>query len=213
MTSELKSFEDQVQRQLEERADLVDGKPWGVAQGKPRIYLQSRRDAKVYVEFPDYPTGDETDLLGGAELKVFIEECGQHPNWYKAQRRKLVDHFAELMDRLAHLHAPAQEEPLHGESVTRQIAEALQPGSRVTFYYGGAPGDSNPERSYSGDVVRVYAEPSRAGTIRDDGDGLTVYVVIDDRSGSRDASGAEGCLFYTWRGLLRYGGGAEAVRM
>jgi hypothetical protein len=90
---ETKEFEAQVQRQLEERAALVGGKAWGVAQGKPRIYLRSRRDVKVYVDYPDYPTGDSNDLLGGPALRVLINECDQHSNWYASQREKLMrDH-------------------------------------------------------------------------------------------------------------------------
>lgn len=210
---ETEVFEAKVREQLEERAAMVGGKPWGVAQGKPRIYLPSRRDTQVFIEFPGYPTGDEADLLGGPKLSVIIDDYGQHTNWYKRRRAKVISDHAEIMDRLAHIASPPQEEPLHGEPVTRKRAEGLVVGERVTFFYGGAPGEDNAERSYAGAVKKVFAETDQAGTISPAPDGQTVFVLLDDGSGSRDAAGAEGCAFYTWRGLLRYGGGAEVVRM
>jgi len=201
-----------VAQQLAARSALIGGKPWGAAQGKPRIYMPSRRDCKVYFEFPDFPTGDETDLLGGACLKVLIDDCGQHPNWYKSQRAKLLAQHVEAAEKLAEFARP-QADGLRGEPVTREAAERLVIGQTVTFYYGGAAGDDNDERSYPGVVTSVRFEPDQPGTIAPDDDGQTVQVAVDDGSGSRDASGAEGCRFYTWRGLLRYGGGAEVVRM
>ena len=90
ITNETQEFEARVQTQLGERAALVGGKAWGVAKGKPRIYLPSRKDIKIFVEYPDYPTGADADLLGGPKLCVFVDECGQHANWYKAEREKAV---------------------------------------------------------------------------------------------------------------------------
>jgi len=86
---EVEVFEGEVQQQLNTMADLVDGKAWGVKYGKPRIYMPSMRDRKVYFAFQDYPTGDDKNLLGGACLLIRIEDCGQHPNWYKSQKDKI----------------------------------------------------------------------------------------------------------------------------
>lgn len=88
-----------VAQQLAALSSLVGGKPWGADKGKPRVYLATgRKDVKVYFEFPDFPTGDERDLLGGAAFKVFIDDCGQHPNWYKSQREKLLrSHYRESL--------------------------------------------------------------------------------------------------------------------
>ena len=95
MQNEIELFAATAQ-QLAARSSLIGGRPWGAAQGKPRIYMPSRRDCQVYFAFPDYPTGDEKDLLGGSCLKVFVDECGQHPNWYAAERKKLIcSHYRE----------------------------------------------------------------------------------------------------------------------
>jgi hypothetical protein len=206
MNAELVNFEAKVQEQLEERARLVGGKPWGVKQGKPRIYLPSRRDVKVFVAFEGFPTGDDADLLGGAKLVVLIDDCGQHPNWYRAQREKIMSQHVELMERLAHLHTPPQEEALHGDPVTRQAAELLVVGQQVTLFYGGAPGEANAERRVSGVIDRVALVPDSPGTLDADADGQTCEVDL------RLEDGGKVCL-YTWRRLLRYGGGAEVVRM
>lgn len=77
-------------KQLAEMAGLVSGRPWGADKGKPRIYLKSRKDMTVYFAFEDYPTGDDDDLLGGASLKVYIDDCGQSPKWYASQKRIVI---------------------------------------------------------------------------------------------------------------------------
>lgn len=54
--------------------------------GAERFYFKTgRRDCKVFVEF-------DSEYLG-SELKIWIDDCGQHPNWYKGQREKLQDEF------------------------------------------------------------------------------------------------------------------------
>lgn len=73
----LETIEQKAKNELKRLASLVGGKNWGVAQGKPRIYMPSRRDKKVYFDFPDYPNGDATAPLGGASAKNCIDECGQ----------------------------------------------------------------------------------------------------------------------------------------
>jgi hypothetical protein len=91
LDKETLEFEARVEAQLKTRATLVGGTDWGVTLGKPRIYLRSRKDINVFVEYPDYPTGANEDLLGGPKLSVFVDEySGQHANWYRAEWQKAV---------------------------------------------------------------------------------------------------------------------------
>jgi len=77
-------------------AEIVEGRPWGVAQGKPRIYVNGwGKGTTVYFEFPDFPDGTDT-LIGGAAMKVFIDDCGQHPNWYMSRRRQIMQDAGTL---------------------------------------------------------------------------------------------------------------------
>lgn len=86
-----------IREQLERAAEIVGGKAWGLDKLKPRIYMPSRKDMKVYFEFPDctYETPDDTadaiKQLGGACLKVFIDDCGQSPSWYSSQKKLVMD--------------------------------------------------------------------------------------------------------------------------
>ena len=91
--------------QLEKWAKFIGGCPWGADRGKPRIYMRSRKDIKIFFGFPDSPTGDESDLLGGATLVILIDECGQPPNWYAAQRRVMMRSQYRASLILAALHA------------------------------------------------------------------------------------------------------------
>lgn len=69
--------------QLTAAAAAIGGTPWGADKGQPRIYIQTRRrDVTAYFAFPDATAAD----LGGAQLQVYIEECGQHASWYASQR-------------------------------------------------------------------------------------------------------------------------------
>jgi hypothetical protein len=79
--------------QLNSIADLVGGKPWGADRGKPRVYLNSRRDTKIHIEFPDATADD----LGGPRLVVHIDECGQTPAWYASQRRLAMEGKAQTV--------------------------------------------------------------------------------------------------------------------
>jgi len=72
--------------QLNQAAKLIGGKPRGLERGAPQIYMKVRRDITVYYSFPDFPTGDADDLLGGAKLCVYIDDCGQAPKWYASQK-------------------------------------------------------------------------------------------------------------------------------
>lgn len=69
---------------LNQIAELIGGKAWGAANGKPRIYFQSAKDRKVFFSFPDF---DGTEL-GGARLDVFIDDSGQPANWYASQKQR-----------------------------------------------------------------------------------------------------------------------------
>ena len=73
--------------ELTKLAELIGGKAWGADKGKPRIYMRSSRDRKVFFMFPDAVDGD-CGCLGGAALKVYIDDCGQAGNWYKSQRQR-----------------------------------------------------------------------------------------------------------------------------
>lgn len=55
-----------IRQQLNELANLIEGSAWGADRGKPRIYMRSTRDRKIFFDFPDCPTGDADDVLGGA---------------------------------------------------------------------------------------------------------------------------------------------------
>jgi hypothetical protein len=87
-----------IQQQLDLAAEIVGGKAWGCDKLKPRIYVGSRRDVKAFFDFsgsasytsPDQPA-DAVHCLGGAAFHVYIDDCGQHPNWYAAQKRKVVE--------------------------------------------------------------------------------------------------------------------------
>ena len=57
---------------------------------KFRIYAKAhRRDVKVFLEL------DDADATGAA-LKIFIDDCGQSPNWYASQRAALQKNFKPL---------------------------------------------------------------------------------------------------------------------
>lgn len=89
-----------IEQALNRMAEIVGGNAWGLDKGKPRIYMPlKRRDAKAYFDFADaaYSSAQQpingTTTLGGAVLKIFIDDCGQAPQWYKSQREKLVSRF------------------------------------------------------------------------------------------------------------------------
>lgn len=85
-------------QQLDRAAEIVGGKAWGADKLKPRIYIGHRRDMKVFFDFgqdasytsPDQ-IADAVHCLGGGVLRVYIDDCGQHPNWYAAQKLKAVE--------------------------------------------------------------------------------------------------------------------------
>jgi hypothetical protein len=168
----------------------VTGRWWGRGSNAERIYLDNgRRDVKVWIEF------DDPAECYGAALKVRIEECGQHANWYASQtakiRERFIDAFQALTGQLNDETATA--------AVSEEQAEALVVGQEVTFYHGGDESSSNDERKCTGKVVRVERKPSDSI-----GDDECVEVEVED--------GGSHFIFYTWRGILRCGGGAEVVR-
>ncbi len=82
MTTQTMTIADQ----LTAAANLIAGKAWGADKGKPRIYIQTRRrDVTAYFAFPDATAAD----LGGAQLQVYIEDCGQSGAWYASQRQQI----------------------------------------------------------------------------------------------------------------------------
>lgn len=94
MQVELQEFEAAVKAEIERLAKLIGGKAWGADRGKPRIYMPTRRDIKAYFEFDTPETSPmicTEDPLGGASLKIYIDDCGQAPNWYKSQKAKVRD--------------------------------------------------------------------------------------------------------------------------
>lgn len=88
--------------QLEALANLVGGKAWGADKGKPRIYMPSARDRKVYFDFAEAGLTD----LGGAILRVSIIDNGTQPAaWYAAQTELTFRRFfAEAMAITAYAH-------------------------------------------------------------------------------------------------------------
>lgn len=87
-----------IAQQLEKIAEITGGKAWGLAQGKPRVYLPSRRDIKLFLSFegaafssPDQMTDGVTTGLFGVKLNCFIDDCGQPTNWYKSQKAKAME--------------------------------------------------------------------------------------------------------------------------
>lgn len=90
--------------QLNEAAEIIGGRPWGADRGTPRIYMRSSKDRTVYWEFPDcvIPTNETSFLpdapctpgiheLGGAALRMHIDDCGQPQNWYVGQKRRILE--------------------------------------------------------------------------------------------------------------------------
>lgn len=85
-------------------AAIVDAKPWGAAQFKPRLYLRSRKDITLFISFEDacYTSPDEEVTaifcLAGCKLHCFIDECGQSPKWYASQRRIAMENARPAFD-------------------------------------------------------------------------------------------------------------------
>lgn len=87
-----------IQERLEQIAELTSGKAWGLAQGKPRVYLRSRKDIKLFITFedsayssPDQECDNAITGLFGAKMNCFIDECGQSPKWYASQKQIAID--------------------------------------------------------------------------------------------------------------------------
>jgi hypothetical protein len=72
-----------LQSRLDALARIVGGKSWGLDRGKPRIYLPSAKDRKIFISFEDFDGAE----LAGAKLQIFIDDCGQSPKWYSSQKR------------------------------------------------------------------------------------------------------------------------------
>jgi len=117
---------DTISSTLEAAAELVGGRAWGAEKGRPRIYMRSARDRKVYFEFPDaaYSTGEDlvngATTLGGPAFKVWIDDCGQHPNWYVSEKQQIMK--AARTEALA-LMAFTDGDP--------ELAEAIMDGEEI----------------------------------------------------------------------------------
>jgi hypothetical protein len=87
-----------VREQLNKIAEIVGGKAWGLDIGKPRIYVNYRRDVSLWIEFADaaYASPDDqvtsTTGLFGACLKCHIADCRQTAAWYRSQREQALAH-------------------------------------------------------------------------------------------------------------------------
>ena len=80
--------------QLKRLAGIIGGNAWGVDRSMPRIYMRSgSRDRKFYFDFPDWPTGESAEILGGERFQVRINECGQAPAWYASQRKIAIKSY------------------------------------------------------------------------------------------------------------------------
>ena len=61
---------------------------WSRWWGRPdeqacRLYMSFRKDITVYIEFSNAAECKKP------ELKVWVGNCGQHPNWYISQKRQV----------------------------------------------------------------------------------------------------------------------------
>jgi hypothetical protein len=166
---------------------------WGPNGNATRLYLNYRKDIKCWIEF------DEPEECYGAALKIYIADCGQHPNWYKSQKQKIREWAADAF-QAATGQILTEQQP---NVVTEEEAENLEIGQEIKFLTGGQPGEDNPERTITGVVKSVQRQPAPSGTIGQD---EQVEVVIDTKDGLGDLP------LYTWRGILRYGSGAQIVR-
>lgn len=86
--------------ELARRAKVIGGKAWGADKQKPRIYMNvGRKDVSAYFMFPDakYETDsqewDEFTGLGGSRFCVYIDDCGEKPEWYTAQKSLVRERF------------------------------------------------------------------------------------------------------------------------
>lgn len=85
-----------IKQTLEAMATLVGGRAWGLDKGKPRIYMPSSKDRKVFFDFTDAAFSSPEHLsdagatLGGATLCVGTDDCGQAPAWYESQKRIMM---------------------------------------------------------------------------------------------------------------------------
>ena len=166
---------------------------WGPNGNATRIYLNFRKDVKCWLEF------DEPEECEGAALKVFIADCGQHANWYKGQKHKVMEWASDAF-QAATGQLKTEQQP---NVVTEEEAESLEIGQKVVFLTGGQEGEDNPEREFVGTIISVIRKPADPGTIGQDEE---VQVVLDLGDDNGDLP------LYTWRGILRYGSGAQIVR-
>jgi hypothetical protein len=111
--------------ELSKLADMINGKAWGADNGKPRIYMSSRKDMKVYFEFPDFD-GEE---LGGARLQILIDECGQSAKWYASQKALVMQRdeirAASLAIMMAEDDIQAAKEIMDLDEISDEMVDSL----------------------------------------------------------------------------------------
>lgn len=115
---------DQIANELDRRAKVVGGRPWGVDKQKPRIYINvGRKDVSAFFDYPQaiYEPSekqfDQATGLGKPELKVFIEDSGQGKEWYMTEKEKVR---YRLRPKLLSLMAF----DLGGEELAEELAKA-----------------------------------------------------------------------------------------
>lgn len=196
MTKNLTLTEKQTATVAKLEAAGIHARWWGRDGQGERIYLNGhgRRDVKVWIEF------DDAGEVHGAALKVRIDECGQHPKWYASQRAQFMSDYAEAF-QIVTGQAEAEKSTA---AVTEDQAANLVPGTRVEFYTGGEPSDSNNEAKITG-IVRFAARKAC------DQIGETENVVVTLQDGEYAGQPFDRLELYTWRGVLRYGSGAQTV--
>lgn len=87
---------EQIANELDRRAKIVGGRPWGVDKQKPRIYCNvGRKDVSAFFDYPECvfePTDKQWDAvagLGKPVLKVFVEDTGKGKEWYLTEKEKV----------------------------------------------------------------------------------------------------------------------------
>jgi hypothetical protein len=116
-----------IRERLNTFAEITGGRAWGLEQGKPRVYLPSRRDIKLYIQFDDCayhdPDQEETDAstIGGCSLHCYINSCGQSSKWYASQKAQAIAGARSALDAAIWYDHTGDE-----ETARRFVDEGLQ---------------------------------------------------------------------------------------
>jgi hypothetical protein len=125
-----------VREQIELIQSVIGGKVWGLHVGKPRIYMNTgRRDITAYYDFADatYKNLDADDKsdpvlnsLGGASLRIFIKDCGQHAGWYRSQWRMIMNQQSNIANAVGLATSIySSGECLSDEEITNAMREVM----------------------------------------------------------------------------------------